>query len=84
MPWDEDNDEDVDWCEKHLQSRIRFCFDLKRGMSRPMADHIRMLLTEARYIQSRRELLETALVESDFEDMDESNGMYHLIGPSNF
>lgn len=74
MPWDDDNDEDVDWCEKHLEPRIRFCFDLKRGMGRAMADHIRMLLTEARYIRCRCDLLEAALVESDFEDMDESPG----------
>lgn len=75
MPWDDDNDEDTDWFEKHLESRMRFCFDLKRGMSRPMADHIRMLLTEARYIQSRRELLENDLEESDIDE-DESSGKY--------
>lgn len=73
MPWDEDNDEDIDWSEKHLESRIRFCFDLKRGMSRPMADHVRVLLTEARYIQSRREIIENVLNDSDEEDMDNSS-----------
>lgn len=73
MPWDDDNDDDSDWFEKHLKSRMRFCFDLKRGMSRPMADHIRTLLTEARYIHGRQELLQDELEESDIEDIDTSS-----------
>lgn len=69
MPWDNDNDEDLDWAEKHLKSRIKFCFDLKRGMSRSMADHIRVLLMEARYIQSQREIIEIDM--SDDEELDD-------------
>lgn len=72
MPWDDsqDNDEeDVDWCKKHLESRIRFCFDLKRAMSRPMADRIRKLLAEARYIQNKREIIEVEM--SDDEALEE-------------
>lgn len=61
MPWDNDTDDVVDWCQKHLETRIRFCFDLKRDMSRPMADHIRKLLAEARYIQNKREMVEMEL-----------------------
>lgn len=69
MPWDSDSDEEVDWCKKHLESRIRFCFDLKRGMNRSMADHIRKLLAEARYIQNKREIMELEM--SDDEDAEE-------------
>lgn len=69
MPWDNDTDEDVDWCKKHLESRIRFCFALKRDMSRGMADHIRKLIAEARYIQNKREIMELEM--SDDEDIDE-------------
>ncbi|XP_031623409.1 protein nessun dorma isoform X2 [Contarinia nasturtii] len=69
MPWDSDSDEEVDWCKKHLESRIRFCFDLKRGMSREMADYIRTLLAEARYIKNKREIMELEM--SDNEDADE-------------
>lgn len=73
MPWDNDSDDDLDWAEKHLESRIRFCFDLKRGMSRAMADHIRLLLIEARYIQNRREIIEEDMRDiSDEEDLDET------------
>lgn len=72
MPWDNDNDDDDDWAEKHLESRIKFCFDLKRGMSRAMADHVRILLLEARYIQGRRELIEDEMSEQEEEAMDES------------
>lgn len=70
MPWDNDNDDDLDWAEKHLESRIRFCFDLKRGLSRPMADRIRILLNEARYLQSRRDLIEIDIADNDDDDFD--------------
>lgn len=69
MPWDSDSDEEADWCKKHLETRIRFCFDLKRGMNRGMADHIRKLLAEARYIQNKREIMELEM--SDDEDAEE-------------
>lgn len=68
MPWD--NDDDVDWSKKYLESRIRFCYDLKADMSLPLASHIRALLAEAEYIQQRREYLELDI--SDDEDMNES------------
>lgn len=64
-----DSEDDTDWCKKHLESRIRFCFDLKRGMSRPMADHVRKLLAEARYIQNKREIMELEM--SDDETLEE-------------
>lgn len=69
MPWDNENDDEDDWCKKHLESRIRFCFDLKRDMSRGMADHIRKLISEARYIQNKREVMELEM--SDDEDAEE-------------
>lgn len=78
MPWDDENDDDFDWFDKHLDTRIRFCFDLKRNMSPLMVDHVRMLLAEARYIQNQREVLETELEDSDMETLDESSGEYHL------
>lgn len=69
MPWDNDCDDEVDWSKKYLESRIRFCFDLKRNMSRAMADHIRKLLTEARYIQCKREHIDMEMKDDEsFED----------------
>ncbi|XP_055858410.1 protein nessun dorma [Episyrphus balteatus] len=71
MPWDNDNDDDMNWVEKHLESRIRFCYDLKKkSMKRSLAVHIKTLLTEARYIQQRREYLEIGL--SDDEELDDT------------
>lgn len=71
MPWGKDNDEDLDWAEKHLESRIRFFYDLKRkDMKKSLAAHVRSLLVEARYIQKRRELLELDI--SDDEELDET------------
>lgn len=70
MPWDADNDEDIDWSTKYLESRIRFSYDLKADMNPALASHIRALLAEAQYIQQRREYLELDI--SDDEDMNES------------
>lgn len=56
----------MDWAEKHLESRIHFYYDLqKTTMSRAVASHIRLLLTEARYIQQRREYLEYDMCDDD-------------------
>lgn len=75
MPWDKDIDDEADWCKKHLESRIRFCFDLKREMSRGLADHIRKLLSEARYIQNKREIVEMEM--EDDEDIEEGKDFHN-------
>lgn len=74
MPWDEDDDDEIDWRKKHLDSRIQFCFDLKRNMSRSMADHIRKLMAEARYIRTKREIMEMEM--NDDEDAEEGTAMF--------
>lgn len=71
MPWDNDIDDDFDWAEKHLESRIRFYYDIKkRDMKRSLATKIRTLLAEAKYIQERREYIEIDLdnTEPNLED----------------
>lgn len=68
MPWD--NDEDTDWSTKYLETRIRFCYDLKADMSPALSAYIRALLAEAEYIQQRREYLELDI--SDDEDMNDT------------
>lgn len=73
MPWDNDDDE-MDWCLKHLKSRIEFNYYLQTCVDRSQVAHIRALLQEARDIQERREYLETDL--SDDEDLDETNRMF--------
>lgn len=70
MPWDDDSEE-IDWCKKYLESRIRFCFDLKRNMSRGLAEHIRKLLAEARYIRNKREIMELEM--DDDDEVEEGN-----------
>lgn len=82
MPWDDDSDDVTDYCKKHLESRIRFCFDLKGNMSRGMAEHIRKLIAEARYIQNRREIMELEM--SDDEDAEEGTMGYTFIEMVNF
>lgn len=70
-PWDNDNDDDLDWATQHLERRIRFHHDLvARRLSRPLAVHVRALLAEALDVQQRREYLETDI--SDDEDVNET------------
>lgn len=70
MPWDNENDEENDWADKHLKSRIQFNFDVMKSIERSLALHIRSLLQEARDIQERREYLETDM--SDDEELDQT------------
>ncbi|XP_050077168.1 protein nessun dorma [Anopheles maculipalpis] len=67
MPWDNDaEDEHHSWLDKHLESRIRFCHDLKnKAMSRQLSSHALALLAEARYIQRKRDFIEHELSEEE-------------------
>ncbi|XP_035915910.1 protein nessun dorma isoform X1 [Anopheles stephensi] len=69
MPWDNDaEDEHHSWIDKHLESRIRFCHDLKnKTMSRQLSSHALALLAEARYIQRKRDFIEQELSEEEQE-----------------
>nr|XP_023023286.1 protein nessun dorma [Leptinotarsa decemlineata] len=66
MPWDRDEDDSLDWKDKHLESRLKFHYDLKNGtIPRSVAEHIHGLLTDARRLQTKREILETRLANED-------------------
>lgn len=71
MPWDNDSDDDVDWAGKHLESRVKFYYDLKnKTMSKRLSSHVLALLAEANYIQKKRELLEMEIDEQEEDDED--------------
>lgn len=80
MPWDDENDLDVDWPQQHLQSRIRFNYDLQKGMSQGMATYIRDQLAEARYIKEQQEYIQIDIDDEDMptQETHESN-KYRLI-----
>uniref|UniRef100_A0A182RC82 Beta_helix domain-containing protein n=1 Tax=Anopheles funestus TaxID=62324 RepID=A0A182RC82_ANOFN len=76
MPWDNDGEDEHSWIDKHLESRIRFCHDLKnKTMSRQLSSHALALLAEARYIQRKRDFIELQLSEEEdqAEEEDEDN-----------
>uniref|UniRef100_A0A182NTS0 Transcription initiation factor TFIID subunit 13 n=1 Tax=Anopheles dirus TaxID=7168 RepID=A0A182NTS0_9DIPT len=74
MPWDIDCEDEHGWLEKHLESRIRLCHDLKnKTMSRQLSSHALALLAEARYIQRKRELIEQELSDEEPEEDEEDN-----------
>lgn len=69
MPWDRDEDENIDWKSNHLESRLRLYYDLKNGnIPRQTAEHIHSLLTTSRRLQNQRDLLEEELREHDMEN----------------
>lgn len=52
MPWDEAEDDTIDWVEHHLESRLQIFYDLKSGVfPHNMAKHVRSLLTTAQHLQ---------------------------------
>lgn len=69
MPWDREEDDCIDWKETHLENRLRFYYDLKNGnIPRAVAEHIHCLLTEARRLQNKRELIEDQLSKEEVGD----------------
>ena len=79
MPWDYDNDDDHDWAAKHLEKRIKFYCDIvNKKMSRSLLSHIRILCSEAQYIQQRRVNLEMDLNDDEDDDDDEEFENTHV------
>ncbi|KAH8353680.1 hypothetical protein KR084_012659 [Drosophila pseudotakahashii] len=69
MPWDKDYDDDRDWMQQHLGARLQLICDLsKNRLPRPLAFHMRTLITEARYIQQRLDFLELDLSDAESDD----------------
>ncbi|XP_058124090.1 protein nessun dorma [Anopheles ziemanni] len=80
MPWDVDIEDDHSWVAKHLDTRIRFSYDLKnKTMSRQLSSHALALLAESRYIQRKRELLELEIGEEDQDDEDDADNETSLM-----
>ncbi|XP_015592362.1 protein nessun dorma [Cephus cinctus] len=69
MPWDADDDDNMDWVALHLESRIRLFFDMKRGsICDETCDVIRTLMREGREIQAK-----ITTLEADISDEDDEN-----------
>lgn len=58
-----DNDTEPNWSQKHLIARVQFFFDLNnsKNISKSMTSYIRQLIEEAKYIQDKRDLLESSM-----------------------
>lgn len=68
MPWDQDSEDGVDWASKHLESRMKLHLALITNKMNPaLVSYVRHLLTEARYIQSKKEELEAELEDDEHE-----------------
>lgn len=73
MPWDQDEEDAVDWKSKHLESRLRLHYDIKnRLIPKFAAEHIHSLLTEVRRLQNKREILEEQMRNIELENTEHS------------
>ncbi|XP_012529742.1 protein nessun dorma [Monomorium pharaonis] len=69
MPWDEDEDDNIDWVDQHLERRIRLFFDMNNGViSKDTCDIIRSLISEGKEIQKKISTYEALLPEDFHED----------------
>lgn len=75
MPWDEDSDDDYDWADRHLESRIHFYYDMKKKIKPSLVGHIQKLLIEADYLQQQKKMLENEV--DDIDGVDGAPGMCH-------
>ncbi|OAD54316.1 SHC SH2 domain-binding protein 1 like protein B [Eufriesea mexicana] len=75
MPWDLDDDDNIDWVSVHLETRIRLFFDMKRGIiSNETSDIIRSLVREGREIQQKISRLEDTISEGEESHTDIVDG----------
>ncbi|XP_058061847.1 protein nessun dorma [Anopheles bellator] len=73
MPWDGVAEDDSNWLKKNLETRIRFCHDLKnKTMSWRLSSHAIALLADARYIEKKLKLCEEAELEADDDEEDDN------------
>ncbi|XP_026827770.1 protein nessun dorma-like [Ooceraea biroi] len=71
MPWDEDDDDDIDWVDQHLRSRLRLYYDMQGVINKETCDIIKSLLSEGREIRNKITILECALPDDDDAPQEE-------------
>lgn len=69
FPWDSD----LDQVKKEIHSRMQLFYDLKnKNLSKGLSSHIRQIMAEAKYIQSKREQIEISMDDVDADISGES------------
>ncbi|XP_011640603.1 protein nessun dorma [Pogonomyrmex barbatus] len=72
MPWDDEEDDDIDWVEQHLEHRIRLYYDMNNGaINKETCDIIRSLISEAKEVQKKISMYEASLPEDLHEVPEE-------------
>ncbi|EFN77323.1 protein nessun dorma [Harpegnathos saltator] len=66
MPWDNEEDDNVDWVSQHLERRIKFAYDMRQGsIDKQTCDLIRSLVREGRQIWDKISNLEGQLTDDE-------------------
>lgn len=75
MPWDLDDDDNIDWVSVHLETRIRLFFDMKRDIvNKETSDIIRGLVREGKEIQQKISRLEDTISDGEESHSDIVDG----------
>lgn len=66
MPWDNEEDDNINWVSEHLESRIKFAYDIRTGaIDKQTCDLIRSLVKEGRQIWEKISKLENLITDDD-------------------
>lgn len=80
MPWDNEEDDNVDWVSQHLQRRINFAYDIRRGaIDKQTCDLIRSLVREGRQIWEKISHLEGMITDDEDKKIQTANTTVELM-----
>lgn len=79
MPWDENEDENIDWVEQHLESRIRLFFYMNYGIiDKEICNIVKSLIFEAKEIKHKLPIILGELSEEKWNDKKQSEDYLEL------
>lgn len=78
LPWDNEEDDSVDWVRQHLESRLRFAYDIRRGfIDKQTCELIGSLVREARHVWEKMSKLESIITGDKDKKTDQSQTAPH-------
>ncbi|XP_012233271.1 protein nessun dorma [Linepithema humile] len=79
MPWDENEDENIDWVERHLDQRIRLFFNMTHAViDKETCNIIKSLINEGKEIKFKLPTIQKELFDEKWNDKKESEDYLEL------
>lgn len=80
MPWDNEDDDNIDWVSEHLESRLKFAYEIRRGaIDKQTCDLIRSLVREARHIWKKISHLENLITDDEDKKFQTEDTTFKLM-----